>query len=422
MCKLESLAGPTPVLLGTSVTAGHSPLYCSRRRLLWELDGHAHCPVVGVCLPFDVLRRLADKVFGKSEAVDDYTLHCRVVSECKRRTPVAEAVKRDLDGRYAREIDQAGRNKTTEALAAWWNELSQGKDLAGAFWAALTHSRCTPELEKKVLGDVHMMQHQVGMARRASLQRMERLGEEKAELARAVASAQQRAARQADEHAIRHESQRMEIERLRGQLVVRDASIATLKARLDELEAALDRQGAGRRCQGCDAHAERIRQLERALQQSRREEERGRHQAEELAARLRRRPLPPQAEPEPVGSDGNSLDHLRDRAVLCVGGRTASVPQYRQLIERTGGRFLHHDGGEEHCVSRLDATLAAADLVICQTGCISHDAYWRVKDHCKRTGKRCVFVESPSKAGLKRALDALWPAGESADATKPPES
>jgi hypothetical protein len=27
-----------------------------------------------------------------------------------------------------------------------------------------------------------------------------------------------------------------------------------------------------------------------------------------------------------------------------------------------------------------------------------------VKDHCKRTGKRCVFVDSPSAAGLARAL------------------
>jgi hypothetical protein len=54
--------------------------------------------------------------------------------------------------------------------------------------------------------------------------------------------------------------------------------------------------------------------------------------------------------------------------------------------------------------------LDSADLVICQTGCISHDAYWRVKDHCKRTGKRCVFVEKPSRAGLQRALNALVPA------------
>ena len=93
--------------------------------------------------------------------------------------------------------------------------------------------------------------------------------------------------------------------------------------------------------------------------------------------------------------------------MLCVGGRPAVVPIYRQLIERTGGRFLHHDGGEEDAVSKLDASLAAADLVICQTGCISHDAYWRVKDHCKRHNKQCVFVDKPSASGLRRALGSL---------------
>jgi hypothetical protein len=42
--------------------------------------------------------------------------------------------------------------------------------------------------------------------------------------------------------------------------------------------------------------------------------------------------------------------------------------------------------------------------VICQTGCISHNAYWRVKEHCKRTGKRCVFVENPSSTSFSRGL------------------
>lgn len=128
--------------------------------------------------------------------------------------------------------------------------------------------------------------------------------------------------------------------------------------------------------------------------------------AEELAAELQRRPA---GRPEPLaGESSGSADdmpaRLDDQAVLCVGGRPASVPVYRQLIERTGGRFLHHDGCDEGSVAKLDATLAAADLVICQTGCVSHDAYWRVKDHCKRTGKRRVFVEIASGAGLKRAL------------------
>lgn len=109
----------------------------------------------------------------------------------------------------------------------------------------------------------------------------------------------------------------------------------------------------------------------------------------------------------PVDTSAAPLERLRDKAVLCVGGRAGSVPVYRRLVERTGGRFLHHDGGEEDNVTRLDACLASADLVICQTGCISHSAYWRVKDYCKRTGKQCVFVDKPSASRLARGLLAV---------------
>lgn len=51
----------------------------------------------------------------------------------------------------------------------------------------------------------------------------------------------------------------------------------------------------------------------------------------------------------------------------------------------------------------LDSSLAAADLVICQTGCISHDEYWRVQDHCRRTGKPCILVDQPLGAGAAEA-------------------
>lgn len=95
---------------------------------------------------------------------------------------------------------------------------------------------------------------------------------------------------------------------------------------------------------------------------------------------------------------------LVNRSVLCVGGRSGSVPVYRNVIERVGAQFAHHDGGLEDSAGQLDASLAAADLVICQTGCISHHAYWRVKDHCKRTGKRCIFVDNPSVSSLVRGL------------------
>lgn len=44
----------------------------------------------------------------------------------------------------------------------------------------------------------------------------------------------------------------------------------------------------------------------------------------------------------------------------------------------------------------LEASMAAADLVICQTGCLSHGAYWRDNEHCRRTGKACTQPDAPA--------------------------
>lgn len=43
----------------------------------------------------------------------------------------------------------------------------------------------------------------------------------------------------------------------------------------------------------------------------------------------------------------------------------------------------------------------ATELLICQTGCVSHDDHWRQNDHCQRTGQPCLLVAQPD------ALDVL---------------
>lgn len=56
-------------------------------------------------------------------------------------------------------------------------------------------------------------------------------------------------------------------------------------------------------------------------------------------------------------------------------------------------------------LEELGRSLAAADLVICQTGCLSHKDFWRVRNACKRTGKTCVLVTDPDalrRIGLGR--------------------
>ena len=42
--------------------------------------------------------------------------------------------------------------------------------------------------------------------------------------------------------------------------------------------------------------------------------------------------------------------------------------------------------------SPLAESLLAADLVICQAGCISHDDYWREQESCRRTGRPCFLA------------------------------
>jgi hypothetical protein len=120
-------------------------------------------------------------------------------------------------------------------------------------------------------------------------------------------------------------------------------------------------------------------------------------------------PLAPavqQVEGEAVAPLPLPADALRAIRVLCVGGRSGQVPLYRELVERHGGHFAHHDGGVEDNPHRLDTQLAAADLVLCQSGCLNHNAYSRVKQHCKRSGKPCVYVDKPGAGSFARALGA----------------
>ncbi|RQO55992.1 DUF2325 domain-containing protein [Paucibacter sp. KBW04] len=395
--------------LAQELAAPPNPASSSRRRRLWELGSHALCPVIGVCMPMPALRRLADKVMGGQVQAEDYELHCGVIAECRLRSKMADALQKELDRRYTLSLQATAKLKHAEALAQWWREAqNSSRDLAGSFWAVITHARCDEALEHKVLGQVHMLQHQIGVGARVDQGRFEALLQENAVLGRELAQAQQRHAKLAAAQARQQEAQEAMLMRSRAELISCRSVLAQTLEQLQALQAEIEqpalRQARERRQQ---QQAQRLEVLEPALQAAQREarQQTLRADAAEAALQLLREQAPaPQCASEGACAQARPDPTLQQRAVLCVGGRPASVPIYQRVIEQTGGRFLHHDGGEEDNPARLDATLAAADLVICQTGCVSHNAYWRVKDHCKRTGKQCVFVETPSLSALKKAL------------------
>ena len=86
-----------------------------------------------------------------------------------------------------------------------------------------------------------------------------------------------------------------------------------------------------------------------------------------------------------------------------VPGATAAPPVSRLPAVPAAGSAhagLPEDDGED--IPDLEERLVEADLVICQTGCLSHQAYWRMQDHCRRHNKPCVLVAQPDALRIVR--------------------
>lgn len=367
----------------------------SRRRRLWEVPTNCHCPIIGVCLPLTALRKLVNKLATTPVQGDDYDVHVWTVHECAARNPMSELLQRTLDERFAAVIRTFRTARDGAGVTALWRQAVERGDVAGAFWAALTHPRADLWLIEAVVRDMHMIQHQAGASARVDLHRFAELQKQNHALTAELEQVRDKGARAVDAKVVELARQAEVAAQLRADLAGRDAVIDGLRRTLAELEATLpdlrDRERLQRRVDELEARelalAEKMTQLRQRLA-------REKPVAPALADSA---PLEPEVVVRP-------LLNLTDKTVLCVGGRSGNVPIYRAMLEKEGARFVHHDGGLEQASELLDNGLAAADLVICQTGCISHQAYWRVKDFCKRTGKRCLYVDNPSMSSLSSCL------------------
>lgn len=385
-----------------TVSTSHS----SRRRRLWDLPHACHCPVVGVCFPLTTLRHLVNKAVGGHAVADDYDLHEGVVVQCRQRNRLSEVLQKDAETRYSATVRAFGSAKSTLAVANLWCDAVRKGDVAGALWATLTHARCDGALQEMVLRDMHMLQHQAGAAVRVDVNRVNQLLEENSVLTKSLAKAQDRCTRVITEKVSEIEHLSANIVQLRATGIAKDTRIAYLTQDLEQLQASLpDYKNASRLQKKLEQLTARHAELELHNTQLRQQLE---HAQRALSGREKdNTALPPPAHRQESVAQVPITLHLKRKTVLCVGGRHGNVANYRDVIEKAGGYFAHHDGGLEDSHNALDSSLAAADLVICQTGCISHNAYWRVKDFCKRTAKQCVFVENPSTSSMTRTLQHI---------------
>lgn len=392
----------------------------SLRLKLWELDHKCHCPLVGVCFDLAEIRKHVARLIRLPHHITDFEIHVIAVRECAKRTPLSVLLHKELDRRFNLDIQQAKQAKTEAQLMQHWRVAVEHGAIAGALWAICTHPLSTETMRHQIYGQVHMLQHQVGAHQRAE-QRMARLlREENGVLGREIGVLQERVTQYKDERDREHQELKqslydttLERRKLERQLQEARDDIALLRggSRIEPANAAQKIAAMLERTQTSEDKAQAMAEQVKTLQAQLSDVSRDLQLMESTLSKT----LKEQQTQIPgciEDCDQCNLSNvecltLKGYHVLCVGGLNQITPQYRRVVENLGGTFTHHDGGVEEKIGRLDAAIAAADAVICQTGFVSHNAYWRVKENCKKTGKPCAFVPKPGLSGFIRSLEEI---------------
>jgi hypothetical protein len=309
---------------------------------------------------------------------------------------IARAVQKLLDRRYAGIIHKLDACRAdAERTALWQAEYDAGR-IPGAYWAFLSHNLVGTALLKRIFGEIHMLSHVLGrLTHRGASQASElqaRLDHLESKLVR-LSRKNQTLAMQRDQ-------------------ALADQALALRTAR-PALTAA-NTGAAGMRA-GREAHLLlRLERKERALIAARERARGAEGEVRRLGEQLARLAVLSEARdrgasPPCPGADA-CADAVRNdisRRVLYVGGRTGMIEQLKRVAERAGADFIHHDGGAQQAVTRIDGLIEACDAVFCPIDCVSHSACLRAKALCRKLSKPFVPLRSSGAASFERALSAL---------------
>jgi len=377
----------------------------TRRRRIWELNGSLHCSIIGTCLTTAELRQILIRArLPEADKDTDHQLHGRAVLLVAQPGLGSRLLQKALDRRHRAAIALFAKARTADDIDRQWSAAVERAEIAGAYWAALTHPEATEDLVRQVFGEVHMLSHLVGAANRADIRRLRALEAENGVLQETVAR-QQRQWR----HAV----------------AARDASIAQLREMLGKRLTAADPE----RPDGDDHRPQPaitlVADLRRQLQTERDGRERGgrRWHALKIAYQARTQELRRIEQEHQKLREELELaelalsDRLSGEAavngpgpkltgmtLLYVGGRAHQIVQLRALAEQSGGSFLHHDGGIDDRSGLLAAQVARADVIFFPVDCVSHNAVATVKRVSRQVGNPYIALRSSGLTSFAAAL------------------
>jgi len=382
------------------------PAPAVKRRRLWQLPAQAHDLLLGLSFEPGTLRALAEQALGRAFGArcalpgGEADVLYSVVLDLVQRNALSEALQAALQRRHAALLLRWRAWRTPEEVQRGWREAlaSPETDLGGALWALLTHP-LGYTLETAALYEARS--EVLARARRAAAATRGH-----AESERALA-----------EHRSRTEALQLQLRTVQREhdllRQAHEAELAALRGTLRRLSEApaieiLEAEPASHAPLGRAQPAREPGARARAMPPSPVRADGAPSPAElppspEAAAPPADVAVPPAAAGMPR-APAPSPAVMAGRRLLCVGGMPGARHRYRAIAEAAGARFEYHDGGLEDSVARLDRQLASADIVVCHSGCLNHEAYRRVKGHCQRTDKPCIYLERPSLTHFARTL------------------
>jgi len=393
------------VVLRINAPAGAASARSAKRSKIWELSETLHCSIVGTCLSTAELRHVLVRlnVLG-ADTIDEHEVHVLGVMLAGRRDFGAKLLQRALDRRHGLAIKQYAHAKNEEALRRAWDESLGSGDIPGAYWAVLSHPVATEAVVKKAFRDVHMLSHLVGAANRADIRRLRQLEEEIGVLTEKLARQQQqlRDGFMARDALIRELKDALvaNMRQSHDGAVAGDAGteIAALRNVMAELDRRLGQETARR-----ERVEQRLKMTSAALEKAEAALRRAGDERDALAREIDLLEQHLAATSQPA----TGMPGLCGRTIMYVGGRAHQIPQLKALVERTGARFLHHDGGIEASSALLPGLIARADHLLFPVDCISHDAAATIKRLCRQLGKPYLPLRTASLANLMSSLMRL---------------
>ncbi|MBM9612838.1 DUF2325 domain-containing protein [Desulfobulbus rhabdoformis] len=404
------------------------------KRTIWEIEPCFKCALIGTCLSRAELRKLSkEKVYKTQAKLDDYQLHTHFIQISDTSDASGRALQKYLNKKYRTHFKKYHLVKEeSEIMALWKEDLSKGNIDAG-WWSLLVHPYASASLVSRCYGELHMLSHDwtnsmfrtrkliadlrsklamleevMGSERQQFRKDRKKLLSENSGLHQELAAAKAALSREESTNELPQDTsgtfnkkleQKQEIiESIRQE---NNLLVGQLDALSEESEN-LRRQVAHK-----DNQLQTLQQVNKTLEQ------RSQEQARELSILENQffDRLSEEQSPCSICADKDTSNcpglNLCGKTVLYVGGLHKMVPHYRQLVEQSGGRFLHHDGGKEASRNILPKLLNTADAVLCPIDCVSHDACKCVKKMCKRYQKPFVPMRSSGLSSLARGLSDI---------------